>query len=107
MVPYRLLYITVADDAAGRALARRLVEERLAACTHLLPAGRSFYWWEGDLVESAELVLIAKTRADLTQTAIETIAGWHDYDCPCILSLPIDDGHPPFLAWISDQTRAG
>ena len=107
MTSYRLLYITVADHAAGRSLARRLVEERLAACAHLLPLGQSFYWWEGELVESGEMVLLAKTRADLAQTTIETIAGWHDYDCPCVLSLAVDSGWPPFLEWISQETKAG
>jgi periplasmic divalent cation tolerance protein len=106
MVPYRLLYITVADPAAGRILARRLVEDRLAACAHLLPLGQSFYWWQGELVESGEMVLLAKTRADLADIAIETIAGWHDYDCPCILALPIEAGYQPFLTWISTETQA-
>jgi len=106
MVPYRLLYVTVADHAAGRELARRLVEEKLAACAHLLPLGQSFYWWEGDLVESSEMLVLAKTREDLAQTAIETIAGWHEYDCPCVLSLPIDAGFPPYLDWVTAETRA-
>ena len=107
MVPYRLLYVTVANEASGRDLARRLVEKRLAACVHLLPPGRSFYWWKDELVESGEMALLAKTRADLAQTAIDTIAQWHDYDCPCVLSLPIEEGYPPFLRWISEETQAG
>ena len=106
MVDYRLLYLTVADAAAGRDLARRLVEQRLAACAHLLPAGQSFYWWEGDLVEQSEQVVLVKTTAELAARAIEQVAAWHDYQCPCVLSLAIDDGHGPFLAWISEQTRA-
>jgi len=106
MTAYRILYLTVANQQAGLALARWLVAERLAACAHLLPAGRSCYWWEGELVEQDEIVVIAKTRAELVATAIEKIAERHDYDCPCILSLPIDQGFGPFLTWISQQTAA-
>lgn len=103
MRDYRLLYLTVPDQASGRALARRMVEEKLAACAHLLPSGESFYHWEGKLMEEAEHILIAKTTADLAQTAIERIAEWHEYEIPCVLSLPIEDGHGPFLRWIKEQ----
>ena len=105
MENYRMLYLTVADRESGRKLARRIVEQRLAACAHLFPVGDSFYWWQNELSESAEAVIVAKTRADLVAIAIETIASWHDYQVPCILSLPIEAGHQPFLDWISQETR--
>jgi len=103
---YRLLYLTVPDPASGRALARRMVEEKLAACAHLLPAGESFYRWEGKLMAEPEHILIAKTTADLAQTAIEKIAEWHEYEIPCVLSLPIEGGHLPFLRWVDEETGA-
>ena len=105
MTEYRLLYLTVPDAETGRDLARRMVEERLAACAHLLPAGESFYRWEGKLMQEAEHVIIAKTRADLAEDAIGRIAEWHEYEVPCVLSLPIGDGHLPFLRWIDEEVR--
>ena len=104
MTGYRLLYFTVADQGSGRRLAKRLVEEKLAACAHLFPAGESFYRWEGKLMEETEMVVVAKTRSDLARTAIDRIAEWHDYEIPCVFSLPIEEGHQPFLKWISAQT---
>jgi len=103
MTDYRLLYLTVPNAETGRLLARRLVEERLAACAHMLPAGESFYRWEGKLMEEAELVIVAKTRADLAEEAIAKIAEWHEYEVPCVLALPIDAGHQPFLRWIDGE----
>jgi len=105
MTDYRLLYLTVPNIEAGRALARRMVEERLVACAHVFPAGESFYRWEGKLMEEAELVIVAKTRADLAEEAIARIAEWHEYEVPCVLSLAIDAGHPPFLKWVSENTK--
>lgn len=107
MVGYRILYLTVPNAETGRTLARRMVEERLAACAHLLPAGESFYRWEGKLMEEAEQVIIAKTRADVAEQAIAKIAEWHEYEVPCVLSLPIDVGHQPFLRWIEAETDPG
>jgi periplasmic divalent cation tolerance protein len=106
MSTYRLLYLTVPDQASGRALARRMVEERLAACAHLFPAGESFYEWEGKLMAEPEHIVIAKTRADLAQTAIDKIAEWHSYEIPCVLSLSIEGGHQPFLRWIDSSLRS-
>jgi periplasmic divalent cation tolerance protein len=100
MSDYRLLYFTVADQPSGRRLAKRLVEENLAACAHLFPAGESFYRWEGKLMEESEMVVVAKTTAEAARTAIDRIAEWHDYDIPCVLSLPVEEGHQPFLKWI-------
>ena len=104
MEEYRLLYLTVPGEAEGRDIATRLVEEGLAACAHLFPAGRSFYRWEGKLMEESEMVVIAKTRSDLARIAIDRIAEWHSYDVPCVLALPIEAGHQPFLKWISAET---
>jgi len=103
MTDYRLLYLTVPDAETGRALARRMVEDRLAACAHLFPAGESFYRWGGKLMEEAELVIVAKTRADLAEEAIARIAEWHEYEVPCVLALPIDAGHSPFLRWVDGE----
>ena len=104
MTGYRLLYLTVPDRESGRALARRMVEEKLAACAHLFPAGVSFYRWEGEMMAEPEHIVIAKTTADLASTAIDRIAEWHAYDIPCVLSLPIEGGYGPFLKWIDDET---
>jgi len=106
MSDYRLLYVTVADPASGRRLAKRLVEENLAACAHLFPAGSSFYRWEGNLMEESEMVVVAKTTADRATEAIDRIAEWHDYEIPCVLSLPIEAGHQPFLRWIDESLRS-
>lgn len=103
MSGYRLLYLTVPDQGSGRALARRMVEENLVACAHLFPAGESVYRWEGKLMVESEMVIIAKTRSDLAQMAVDRIAEWHDYDIPCVLSLPIEEGHQPFLRWIDEE----
>ena len=104
MPGYRLLYLTVPDQASGRVLARRMVEEKLAACAHLFPAGESFFEWEGKLMAEPEHIVIAKTTADLVETAIDKIAEWHSYEIPCVLSMPIEGGYQPFLKWIDGQT---
>lgn len=103
----RLIYMTAGSVDEARRIGSALVEERLAACVNLVDGVRSLYQWQGAVAEGREVVLIAKTRADLVDRLTARITGLHSYDCPCVVAVPIDAGHSPFLAWISQQTAAG
>jgi len=59
-------YVTVPNADVGTALARALVGARLAACVNVVPGVRSIYTWNGEVCEDDELLLIIKTRAELT-----------------------------------------
>ena len=100
-----LIYITTKDKDEARAIGRRLVQSRLAACANILDHMSSIYYWEDELQEDQETVLIAKTTEARVPDLIEAIRQAHSYDCPCIVSLPIEDGNPEFLQWIEDQVK--
>ena len=59
-------YCTVPNAEVGNALARALVSSKLAACVNVVPGVRSIYSWKGAVCEDDELLLIIKTRAELT-----------------------------------------
>lgn len=101
----RLIYVTAPSRDEALKLARILVEERLAACANVLGAITSVYWWDGKLNEDAEVALIAKTRAALVDAVIDRVRQVHSYDCPCVVSLPIESGNPAFLQWIAAETQ--
>lgn len=103
---YSLLYVTAGDANAAKALGRALVEARLAACANVLPAMTSVYRWQGALEEAREAVLIVKTRSELVERATAFLLERHDYDCPCVVALPLIGGNPAFLAWIGEETAS-
>lgn len=49
-------------------------------------------------------MLIAKTRAELVERVIARVKALHSYTVPCVVSLPIEQGNPDFLAWIAAET---
>ncbi|MDP6627452.1 MAG: divalent-cation tolerance protein CutA [Methanopyri archaeon] len=100
---YRMLYITAADEKEAEAIATTLVEERLVACVTMVPV-RSVYRWEGAVQHDTETVLFAKTRADLVERAMARIVELHSYEVPCVLVLPIEAGHKPYLDWVDEVT---
>ena len=101
----RLVYVTAPGMDEAQSLARLAVERRLAACANILPGMRSLYWWQGRMESAEEVVLILKTTEALEEVLIQALTDSHSYDCPCVVSLPIESGNPAFLQWIEDETR--
>lgn len=97
------IYITAGSKTEAQKIGRSLVESRLAACVNILDNMQSIYRWEDKLQEDSEVVLIAKTTDELVPQLIDRVKSLHSYDCPCIVSLPISDGYPPFLDWIQSE----
>jgi periplasmic divalent cation tolerance protein len=92
-------------DEAER-IARHLVERRLAACVNVVPGIRSFYWWKGALEDSAEWLLVVKSRRELVQSLRAEIEATHSYDLPEVVALPIVEGSERYLRWIIDETES-
>lgn len=102
----RIVYITTADLDEARHIARELVSARLAACANILDGMKSVFWWDDQVQEDNETVLIVKTRADLVEDLVAKVDQLHSYDIPCVVALPIAEGNPRFLRWIQDETRS-
>jgi periplasmic divalent cation tolerance protein len=99
------VYVTAGDREAALSLGRALVEARLAACANVIPRMRSVYRWRGAIEEGEEAVLILKTRRALVEALTDKVRALHDYDCPCVVALPVIGGNPAFLDWIAAETE--
>ena len=98
-----LIYVTAKDRTEARRIGRHLVESRLAACVNILDQMNSMYIWQGEFQDDQEAVLIAKTTKEKVQELIGAVKERHSYEVPCIVALPIADGSPDFLKWVSGQ----
>jgi periplasmic divalent cation tolerance protein len=105
MTDFTLVYMTAPSASEAGHIARTLVDEQLAACVNILPQMISVYRWNNALEEASELVLIAKTRASLFDALAARVKTLHSYSNPCIVALPITQGAPAFLDWLSTATR--
>ena len=99
-----LVYMTFPDQESARSVGRLLLEYRLVACVNILPGVQSLYWWEDTIQDENEVVLLAKTRADLFEDLRNAVCAQHPYEVPCIVAFDLGYGHPPFLHWIEAQT---
>lgn len=99
------IYMTAGSIAEAQKIGKALVESRLAACVNILDNMQSIYRWEEEIQQDNEVVLIVKTADSLISQLIEKVIALHSYDCPCIVSLPISGGYPPFLNWIQAEVK--
>jgi periplasmic divalent cation tolerance protein len=97
--------VVTADDAGWLAgFTRTLVEERLAACGHVVEQVRSVYRWQGELHDDREARVALHTRRSLVPAIVARTAELHPYDVPCVLALPVVGGNPDYLAWVRAET---
>ncbi len=100
----RFVYVTAPNKVEAERIGRLVVEKRLAACVNILDGMQSLYWWEGAVQSAREAVLVAKTTKEKVAALTAAIVAAHSYDCPCVVSLPIESGHAEFLRWIAAET---
>jgi periplasmic divalent cation tolerance protein len=100
----RVVLVTAPDAATAEVLARALVEERLAACVNVVPGVRSIYRWQGRVEEAAELLLVAKTRADRGAALAARVRELHPYELPEVLELPALGGSEAYLGWVREES---
>jgi periplasmic divalent cation tolerance protein len=100
-----VIMVTASSRQECDKIARRLIEEKLAACVNISQPIQSVYRWEGKIERSKEFLLFIKTKRDLFPQVRAEIALVHSYHTPEIICLPIIDGSPNYLQWVSDSVR--
>ncbi len=99
-----IVMTTCGEGEEARSLARRLVENRLAACVQMHDI-QSVYLWKENVSQDPEVLLLIKTACD-KYTALEAFIDQnHPYEVPELVRLPIDGGLPAYLSWIRESTR--
>jgi periplasmic divalent cation tolerance protein len=99
------IYMTAGSKTEAQKIGKALVESGLAACVNILGNMQSIYRWKEKIQEDSEVVIIAKTTERRVPRLIDKVKSLHSYDCPCIVSLPVLDGYPPFLDWVQAEVE--
>jgi len=99
-----LILTTMPDDDRADALARTLVDEKLAACVNVHGPMMSIYRWKGAVERDAERQLVIKTARDRRAAVEARVRDLHPYDLPEFVVLGAD-GSEAYAAWVSGETR--
>jgi periplasmic divalent cation tolerance protein len=99
-----IVLTTVADGAGGEALARALVDERLAACVNVHGSMVSVYRWKGKVECDPERQLVIKTTRGCLPALEARVKALHSYELPELLVLPVESGSAAYLDWVECET---
>ena len=100
-----IIYCSSPDAETSRLLAHTLVEERLAAGVNIIPGLYSVYHWQNQIeTTNEELLLIETSQANYS--AIEArVIELHPYELPKLIAVPIEQGLPAYLSWITQHSQ--
>jgi periplasmic divalent cation tolerance protein len=93
---------TVGSLADAQELARRIVQERLAACVQVEQGLQSVYWWQGKLCEEPEMRLTIKTLPQREQALRELFAQAHPYEVPQFVAV-VMRASAAYAAWVRGE----
>jgi periplasmic divalent cation tolerance protein len=99
-----LVLTSVPDRAFATALAKALLDDRLAACVNIGGPVESIYHWRGRIETGEEVPVAIKTRSALYSYVEGAIRKLHPYDTPEILAIPVVAGDARYLAWLAAET---
>ncbi|MFQ6024132.1 MAG: divalent-cation tolerance protein CutA [Acidiferrobacterales bacterium] len=103
--PFQIVLTNCPDSDSANTIAYGLVNEGLAACVNILPAGYSVYHWQGKVETAREHILLVKSHIQHYQVIEERIRALHPYELPAIVAVPIVNGLTEYLAWIADPRK--
>jgi periplasmic divalent cation tolerance protein len=101
-----IVLTTLGADADASAIARALVDERLAACVNVLPPMTSTYRWNGRVEQEREQQLVIKTAAARVDALEARLRELHPYEVPEFLVVRVDRGSEAYLSWLAESAKS-
>jgi len=101
---YIQVMTTVPKREDAERISKELLKKRLAACIQFFEV-RSLYWWEGNVEESSEYLLLIKTKSKVYGELEREILSLHPYETPEIIAVPIRGGFSGYLDWIDGEVK--
>jgi periplasmic divalent cation tolerance protein len=103
--PYLLILCTAPDRETALKLSGSLLEQRLAACVNLTSPVTSVYYWQGQLEQSDEILLLIKTTREQYENVEAALRAEHPYELPEIIAVPVEQGLDDYLDWVDRCTK--
>ncbi|MAA78382.1 MAG: divalent-cation tolerance protein CutA [Deltaproteobacteria bacterium] len=100
-----VLFTTI-PAAQAKPLVRQLLELRLIACGNILQGAQSLYWWNGEIQEEEESVIIMETTDEQVEDARLALMDFHPYDVPKILTLEPSSANEAYVEWLKKEVQS-
>lgn len=109
MDEYIIVFITTSDRNEAETIAMQLIESGTAPCVNIISPVNSIYQWKGEVHQTEEALMIAKSRKSQFEELRALVERVHSYDVPEILAVPvgaISDTYASFLGGFFERFPA-
>ncbi|XP_036185759.1 protein CutA homolog isoform X3 [Myotis myotis] len=79
-----------------------ILDKKLAASVNILPKASSLYFWNGEIEEATEILLLIKTKTSKVRMLSSYVRLVHPFEIPEVFSLPMDQGDVHYLKWLEE-----
>ena len=97
------VFTTIDNLERAQAMARALVERKLAACVQISTI-ESIYQWQAAMQNDREFRLMIKTTAERYPDVETAIRELHTYDLPAIYALGTTQVFEPYAKWVAEHS---
>jgi periplasmic divalent cation tolerance protein len=98
------LVLTCGSWQEAQRIVDHLLEHKLIACAKFLPI-QSKYWWEGELNEAKEVMLLMESTAHYFDKIEEEAAALHSYKTFVLKSMPLDRLSEAAATWLQGELK--
>ena len=96
----RIAWTTVETVEDAEALARKIVESKLAACAQIDGPIHSVYPWKGEIESAREYRLWVKYPEENENALRECVQRFHPYEVPQWISVDAASASDGYLEWV-------
>ncbi|XP_031173764.1 protein CutA homolog [Sander lucioperca] len=99
---HSVLLVNSPNKQAAKDIGRAIMERRLAASINILSRTSTMYYWNGEIQDASEVLMLVKTKTSRIQQVIEYVRSVHPYENPEVLSFPVEDGSLAYMKWMDE-----
>ncbi len=103
MRKFIFVYITFPNKKEAKKIAEFLLNEKLVVCCNIFPI-ESIYLWKGEIENSKEIILIAKTLDKNFKKIKEETEELHSYSVPFIAKISAQI-NKEYLNWLKKELK--
>lgn len=97
----QIFYVTLNTAEEAQQISHKLLAQKLALCTNWFPITCAYYW-QGEIKEEPEFVLIIKTQLHYRED-IEQVINEHISYTNCVAEISVQSVNEGFLKWLNAE----
>jgi periplasmic divalent cation tolerance protein len=101
-----VIYTVCSSIEEARMIGKELVHQKHCACVNIIPKIESIYFWEGEIIEDREVLLLIKAPKMNFHEIESKIKELHSYVIPCILSFSSKYTNKEYLNWMQQYIKS-